>query len=449
MNETGQVPKPAPALPFNSPLRFLRELRTDALGFLTRWAELGGGVARFQSRSFTSLLVTNPEAVHHVLQDNHQNYVKEVRSARIFRVGLGNGLFLSEGDTWRAQRQTIQPAFHRRRLAEMTTTIVQTIAERLDRWTEFSDSRQEFNVSEEASRLTLEVVSRTLLGQELREEAVALGQAVATIFEHFSYLLRHILVAPPFIPTARNRAFRHALATTRSIVDRLIKAGLSAREQRSDLLSLLLDAYGGQRTQPQELRDIVTTLLGAGIETAAVALSWAWYLLGKNSEAQSKLHQEVRAVLGHRQPGFEDLRRLTYTRMVIDETLRLFPPAWVISRTAVGEDEVCGFRIPAGSSVYASAWVTHRSPHYWENPEAFDPERFSPARRNGRLPHAYYPFGGGPRSCAGDQFSLAELCLALAMTAQRFRITVNRPVVPVGHFTLHPRGGVHATISRS
>ncbi len=441
--EPDLVAAPAPALSFKSPLRFLRELRSDALGFLTRWAELGG-VARFGSALVTSVLVTSPDAVQHVLQDNHQNYIKEVRSARIFRVGLGNGLFLSEGETWRAQRQAVQPAFHRRQLAEMTPTMVQTTAEMLDRWTVFADLQREFSVSEETSRLILEVVSRTLLGQQMEEDVDALGHALTTIFEHFSYLLRHIAVAPPFVPTVRNQAFRRALTTTRSIVDRLIRVGVSDRKQRSHLLSLLLDAYGGH---PQELRDIITTLLGASSETAAVALSWTWYLLGTHPQAQSKLRQEVDSVLGSRLPGFEDLPRLIYTRMVIDEALRLYPPAWVISRTAVGEDEVCGFRVPAGSSVYASAWVTHRSPRYWENPETFDPERFSPARSDERPTYAYYPFGGGPRSCIGDRFSLVELTLAVAMAAQRFRVTVNHVVVPEALFTLHPRGGVHATLS--
>lgn len=438
--------EPAPALFFKSPLRFLRELRSDALGFLTRWAELGG-VASFQSPFLTSLLVTSPEAVQHVLQDNHQNYVKEVRSARIFRLGLGNGLFLSEGEAWRAQRQAAQPTFNRRRLSEMIPTMVHTTAEMLDRWARFADRQQEFCVSEEASHLILEVVSRTLLGQELQEDADALGEALRTIFEHFSYLLRHIAVAPTFVPTSRNRAFRRALATLRSTVDRLIKGDLSARKGHSHPLSLLLDETGGARGQPKELRDLIATLLGASTETAAVALSWTWYLLGKHPEEQSKLHEEVKSILGGRVPDFDDLPRLTYTRMVIDEALRLFPPAWVISRTAVGEDEVSGFRIPSGSSVYASAWVTHRSPRYWENPEAFDPERFSPSRSDQRPLYAFYPFGGGPRSCIGDRLSLVELSLALAMTAQRFRLTVNHVVVPEALFTLHPRGGIHATIS--
>ncbi|MBV8771432.1 MAG: cytochrome P450, partial [Deltaproteobacteria bacterium] len=197
-----------------------------------------------------------------------------------------------------------------------------------------------------------------------------------------------------------------------------------------------------------ELRDNVRMMLGAATETTAVALSWAWYLLAKNPEAERTLRHEVDSVLGARSPTLDDLTKLTYTRMVINETLRLYPPAHAMSRMAIADDEVCGFSIRAGAPVIMSQWVTHRSPLYWEEPEKFDPQRFAPERSQGRHDYAYYPFGGGPRMCIGDRFSLMEQTLALAMTAQRFRLRIDDEVVPDPVFTLRPAGGIRAWLER-
>ena len=268
------------------------------------------------------------------------------------------------------------------------------------------------------------------------------GRVLVDIFNYVNYALNHFLVVPRFIPTARNRALSQALRE----LDRLLCGVIDRRQAKSfgdntgDLLAMLLEAYGGDTAKRAELRDNLGSLLGAGTETTAVALSWAWYLLAKNPEAECALRNEVDSVLGARRPTFDDLARLAYTRMVINETLRLYPPAPAISRTAIGDDEVCGFKIRSGSTVLTSQWVTHRSPLYWEEPEKFDPQRFAPERSRGRHDYAYYPFGGGPRMCIGDRFSLMEQTLALAMTAQRFQVRIDHEVVPDPVFTLRPAG---------
>jgi cytochrome P450 len=440
----------APALPFSSIFRFQKEARDDTLGFITNWAELGG-VARFESRLFIAYLVTAPEAVQHILQDNNKNYRREVRSAAILRIVMGNALFLSEGDKWRAQRKVVQPAFHRQRLAGMTASMADAIDFMLERWEMFSARGDAFDLSAETSQLALDVVGRTLFSDDLREEAKTLGQVLVDIFNYVNYALNHFLVVPRFIPTARNRALSRALRE----LDRLLYGLIDRRRAKSsgdntgDLLALLLEAYGGDPTKRGELRDNLGTMLGAGTETTAVALSWAWYLLAKNPEAERMLRNEINSVLGARRPTFDDLTRLAYTRMVINETLRLYPPAPAISRTAIGEDEVCGFRIRSGSTVLTSQWVTHRSPLYWEEPEKFDPQRFTPECSQGRHDYAYYPFGGGPRMCIGDRFSLMEQTLALAMTAQRFRVRIDDEIVPYPVFTLRPAGGIRAWLERA
>jgi cytochrome P450 len=216
------------------------------------------------------------------------------------------------------------------------------------------------------------------------------------------------------------------------------------------LLAVYDPPAGGSRAQHKLLRDNLATFLGAGTETTAVALSWIWYLLSTHPDAERKLVEEVDSVLRGAVPTFDDLPRLPYTRMVIDETLRLYPPAFVVSRTAIAEDEIGGFRIPAQSAVFLSAWTTHRSRLYWENPDEFDPERFPPERSSGRLDYAYYPFGEGPRKCIGDRFSIMEQTLALAMVAQKYRVRVvdDHPIRPDPVFTLRPSGGIRATLGR-
>src|SRR5208282_1920832 len=358
---THSVSRPlAPALPITSVFRFQKEARADILGLFDRWAELGG-VARFQSRIFVSHLLTSPEAVQHVLQDNHKNYTKEVRSTGILRVALGDGLFLSEGEKWRGQRRTAQPAFHRQRLAAMTTAMGDAVAAMLARWQSFAASGESFDLMRETSRLTIDVIGRTLVGQDLLPYADSTARAMVATFDYFNHALNHIIVAPLFVPTARNRAFKRAVGETHRLVDQVIAARQAhPSEVRDDLLSMLLEAYDAPGDAAR-LRYDLATFLGAGTETTAVALSWAWHLLSNHPEAERKLREKVAAVLGSRQPTMDDVPRLSYARMVADEAMRLYPPAWAISRTAVGDDEICGFHIPAGSAVFTSPWVTHRS----------------------------------------------------------------------------------------
>jgi len=438
----------APSLPFSSPFRFQREARDDILGFITRWAKLGG-VARFDSRLSVAYLVTAPEGVQRILQDNNRNYGREVRSTAVLRIVTGDALFLSEGDKWRTQRRVFQPAFHRQRLAGMTAAMVDAIGSMLERWEMFAARGGLFDLSAETSRLTLDVAGRTLFGDDLRDEAERLGRAMVDMFVYINHVLNHFVVLPRFIPTARNRALRRAVRDLDRLVHEVIERRLANNSgDNGDLLAMLLEAYGTDPLKCAELRDNLRMMLGAATETTAVALSWAWYLLAKNPEAERTLRHEVDSVLGARRPTLDDLTRLAYTRMVINETLRLYPPAHAMSRMAIADDEVCGFRIRAGAPVIMSQWVTHRSPLYWQEPEKFEPQRFAPERSQGRHDYAYYPFGGGPRMCIGDRFSLMEQTLALAMTAQRFRLRIDDEVVPDPVFTLRPAGGIRAWLER-
>ena len=328
----------------------------------------------------------------------------------------------------------------------MTSAMVDAIEAMLGRWQTFANSGDRFDLQTETSRLTIDVIGRTLVGQDLLPYAAKIAAAMASTFDYLNHAFNHLFTAPLFVPTARNRSFKRAVheihELARIIVDRRKKTRSGTE---TDLLAMLMQAFGSE-PESADLRDNLLSFLGAGTETTAVALCWAWHLLGRYPDAYQKLKDEVDSVIGSKRPTFEDVPKLTCTRMVVDEAMRLYPPAWVISRTAIDADTLCGFSVPAGASVLTSPWVTHRSGLYWENPERFDPERFRAERTRDRPEYAYYPFGGGPRMCIGDRFSVSEQILALAMTAQRFRVNVEHDGVPEPVFSLRPRSGMRASL---
>ncbi|MDP3767798.1 MAG: cytochrome P450, partial [Dehalococcoidia bacterium] len=252
-------------------------------------------------------------------------------------------------------------------------------------------------------------------------------------------------------PTPTNLRFRRAMRTLDDIVYGMIEARRNNGADKDDLLSMLLEARDeetGEGMSDKQLRDEVFTMFTAGHETTAAALAWTWYLLSQHPEAEGRLHNELGSVLSGRTPGLDDLQRLPYTRMVIEETLRLYPPVWSIGRMALREDTVLGYRIPAKGQVLLSSYVTHRHPEFWDEPERFDPERFAPERAASRPRYAYFPFGGGPRQCIGNEFAMMEAQLALATLAQRYRLRLvpGQVVEPEPAVTLRPRHGVMVTV---
>ena len=258
-------------------------------------------------------------------------------------------------------------------------------------------------------------------------------------------------VPPLGFPTPRNRRIQHYIRTLDEVVQVIITEHRRLGAEKDDLLSMLLaarDEETGEGMSDRQVRDEVMTLLLAGHETTSNALSWAWYLLSQNHDAESCLHAELEQVLGGRTPTVEDLPRLPYTRMVLEETLRLYPPAVGFNRKAMADDEVGGYFVSAGTLIWLSPYITHRHPDFWENPEVFDPERFSPERSAGRLHFAHFPFGGGPRLCIGNNFAMMEAQLVLATIAQRYclRMVPGHQVEPQALLTLRPRDGLQMTL---
>lgn len=390
----------------------------------------------------------HPDQVKHVLQENHAAF----RKVGWLKTLLGDGLLTSEGDAWLRQRRVMQPAFHRQQIA-MLAPIMTTATERmLGRWN--SNAGSMIDISREMTRLTLTIVAQALFGVDVGEESDAFRTAIGVLFEPTNYRLRHFLRIPRFVPWPGDRRLRRAHAVLDHAVQRVIEQHRQRRSaDTADLLSMLLavrDADTGAAFSDQFLRDQVMTLLFAGHETTASALSWIWYLLGQQHAVNERVRAELATVLGGRLPTVADIPRLTYTTMVIQEALRLYPPAWGITRQTRRPTGIGGYLIPVGGTVVVSPYVTHRHPAFWCHPDDFDPDHFLPEAVQDRPRFAFFPFGAGPRMCIGSGFAMLELQLVVATIAQAYRVTVPDGMVatPLPRVTLRPRAEVPVVIER-
>jgi cytochrome P450 len=426
----------------------MRDFQRDKLGFilgLTRY----GDVARYRTAHLTWYQINHPDGVRRVLQENNRNYGKGALTLGFFKPVVGEGLLTSEGALWLRQRRLIQPVFHRRSVATFASLMTGETLAMLERWRPAIDGGEPLDVPAEMARLTLDIVTRALFHAHVGEEPGVIGRAINTIVEDLGFRFEVPFYPPHRVPTPRNRRFRAAVRT----VDRAVYSIIAGRRRdggnEEDLLALLMgtrDEATGEAMGDKQLRDEVMTLFLAGHETTANALSWALYLISTHPHVERRLREELDDVLGpdRRVPTIRDLPDLTYTRMVVDETLRLYPPAWITNRQAIAEDEILGHRIPAGAFVSLSPYVLHRHPNYWDHPDEFDPERFAPGGGNGRPRFAYFPFGGGPRQCIGQSMALVEAQLVLATLLDRCRLrpVSGRPVEAEALATLRPRGGL-------
>ncbi|GAB4450104.1 MAG: cytochrome P450 [Chloroflexi bacterium OHK40] len=432
-------------------LGILRPLRQDPLGFLMQTFTTYGDTVRYRIGPIRSTLIAHPDGVKHVLQERVKNYTKDHLSYTMVRWVAGDGLLTSMGDTWLRQRRLAQPAFHRQRIAAMGEMMVRRSQETLAEWEALAG--HEVDVGDAMMRLALRIVGDALFGTSVDAQAEAISHNFHLISDQVVTRFRSFNLIPPVLPRARDRAWRQARAALDRVIYGMIAERRARDEDRGDLFSMLMlarDEDTGERMSDRQLRDELLTMLVAGHETTATALTWAWGLLDQHPEAAAKLHAELDSVLGDRPPTVADLPRLAYTRMVIDETLRLYPPIYIFSRAVQHADSIGPYHIPRGSSVDISAYVTHRHPAFWPDPERFDPERFTPERVAARHKFAYIPFSSGPRMCIGNTFALMEATLALATLARR--LTLRRPggtlPAPEPLLTLRPLGGLRMRVER-
>jgi cytochrome P450 len=432
-------------------LGMLPAVRRDPAGVFMRAAQRFGEVVYFKIGPRRGYLITNPADVRHVLQDNARNYHKSPLYEKL-KSTLGNGLLTSEGEFWLRQRRIAQPAFHRQRIAALARVMAESAQETAHQWERIASDGQPVDVAEEMMRLTRTVVLRALLGADLGPFTDTIDEAWAVINERIGQSFWSLGVTD-HLPTPKYRRFQAANALLRKAVDHVISQRRQHLSDSPDLLSMLMtarDEETGEAMSDEQLRVEVTTFLLAGQETTSLALTWTWYLLSQHAAAQRRLEDELDAVLGGRPPEYSDLVNLPYTRMVIDEAMRLYPPAWGFSRQALQDDSLGGFHLPQGWLAFVIPYVLHRLPAYWQDPEAFDPDRFSPERSADRPKFVYLPFGAGPRQCIGNQFALIEAQLSLATLAQSYRLHLEprQKVEAWPLITLRPRFGMSMIIQR-
>jgi cytochrome P450 len=412
-----------------------------------------GDVVHFRILFWPAYALYHPDHVKQVLQENHRNYNKDFFMMKVVANQIfGNGLFTNDGDSWLHQRRLMQPSFHRKRLADFGKLMTGATVAMLERWQRTAPSDAPLDIPLEMMRLTLRIAGLALFSLDLSNELDTVGRTFTAIGPLLSKYA-NLPFPPLWVPTPSNRRLQAGLNTLNTIVYAIIeeRRNRPADRNATDLLWMLLSARDeetGEGMSDQQLRDEVMTLLLAGHETTATVLTWTWYLLSQHPEVERRLHAELDTVLLGQLPTVEHLDALPYTRMVIQEALRLYPPAFGLTRHAIAEDEIGGYRIPANSMIFVSQYCTHRHPAFWEEPEVFDPERFTPERSAGRPRFAYFPFGGGPRQCIGNTFAMMEAQLVLATVAQRYslRLVPGHRVEPQVLITVRPRYGLPMTL---
>ena len=399
-------------------------------------------------------IINEPNAIRYVVLDNAANYTKSEVGRRLLEPGLGRGLLTSEGETWRRHRRIMAPSFDPRSVAGYAPVITKVTEELLAKWDTLPEPR-ETDVAAAMMHATLHIISRAMFSSDSDE----IVDVVESGVNKYQTTVRPSLPDLLHLPLWLSRLL--APQPTEDIfnefdekVDRLLtERGRRPDAEPKDLLARLIaarDSETGGGMTPEEVRDQVVTIFMAGHETTSQALSWTWYLLSKHPSIEAKLHAELAAVLEGRTPNCDDVADLRYARMVIEESMRLYPPAHTFGRQPIAADEILGHRIPAGAEVLIMPWLLHRKPSLWENPDRFDPERFTPERAAARPRFAYIPFGAGARICIGAVFAMTEAVLMLATIAQRYRLRLKpgHPVEPQGLITLRPRYGLQMHLER-
>jgi cytochrome P450 len=422
----------------------LREFAGDTLGFATRLAHEYGDVARFRIVRRTAYLLSAPEAVERVLVENHRNYVKHTFFWRKVNAIFGRGLLTNEGDDWLRQRRLVQPAFHHERIAEYGRIMTKYTLDRLDGW-RHGETR---DVRGEMTSITFRIVAKTLFDAEVADDAAEIAAAFDTGIEEIARRIRRPVLIPDRIPTPGNLRYRRAVDRMDRLVYRIVEEHRDGRD-RGDLLSALMEVRDqeGRPMSEEQLRDETITMLLAGHETTALALTWTWYLLSQHPGVAARLEEEVDALEGP--PTVGDLPELPFTERVVSEALRIYPPAYSFGREALEDDEILGWPVPAGTTLFVFPWVLHRHPRFYRDPLRFDPDRWTDAFRRDLPRLAYLPFGSGPRKCIGQEFARMELLLIVATIARRFRLEWGpEPPVPMASITLRPTGGLKAVVRR-
>ncbi len=430
----------------------LKPFRDDPIDFLMACARDYGDIVQFKVGPQELFLLNHPDSIRDVLVTHHRNFVKSRGLRRAKRL-LGEGLLTSEGEFHRRQRRLAQPAFHRQRIASYGSIMSAYSARLGERW----HDGETLDIAQAMMQLTLAIVGKTLFDADVEEEADEIGAALTETMQLFRSITTpfvDLLDRIPILPA--NRRFRAARARLDATIYRMIAERRRSGEDRGDLLSMLIREVDTEQTgtatgmTDEQLRDEALTIFLAGHETTANALTWTWFLLSQNPQVEERLHAEVDSVLGKRLPSIDDLPRLTYTEMVLHESMRLYPPAWILGREALAPYRVGDYVMPSGTLVLMSQYVMHHDARFFPEPFRFDPLRWTSDARAARPKFSYFPFGGGPRQCIGESFAWMEGILALATLAAKWRMrhVPDHKAALLPLVTLRPRYGMRMVIER-
>ncbi|WP_394829194.1 cytochrome P450 [Pendulispora albinea] len=430
--------------------RNLIAFRRDTLDFLTKSRARYGDIFKFHIFGHPMIMINHPDYVEHVLVHRADKYTKQ--SAFIFELTapvLGNGLIRNPGGpAYTRQRNMMQPTFRPNTVPLFVQNMIDETVLMMDRWRPLVDTDRVANITDDVGQTALRIVTRSLFSADVGESARDFELAFAEANNVIGTFFRR----PLSMLGLRRKRLRTATEQMKSFISAFVERRIANQEVRDDLLGMLMRATyedDGATMSMKQLHDEVLNLVIAAFETTTSGISWAFYLIATHPEVERRFLEEIDTKLQGRAPTYGDLNKLTYTRMIVDETLRLYSPAYQTMRRSVEEDDMHGYRIPANMDIYLNSHVTHRHPAFWDDAEKFDPERFTPERSAGRPKHAYFPFGSGPRVCIGKYFALAELQLILATVAQRFRLVVPPDQAPMEAeqlITLHPKDGVRLLV---
>jgi cytochrome P450 len=456
MNKTEDLPirgqKPIaasrPPGPKGAPIMgVMRDFNHDQLSFIERCRDEYGDVVWMRFLYVPAIFLYHPDDVEYVLVTNAKNFIKSMSlRSNFFQRLVGNGLLTSQGEEWKRQRRLSQPAFHRERVASYGQVMVDYTARLTAKWN-VGENR---DIHRDMMRLTLEIVVQCLFSADVSSDVDHVGSTLKELVRPFASQATLGWILNNRLPTPTHLRF-HALAKKIDrVVYRIISERRASGEDKGDLLSMLLAARDedGSQMNDRQLRDEVMTLFLAGHETTALTLAWTWYLLGTHPEVEKKFHTEIDEVLGGRAATMADLSQLKYTEQIAKECMRLYPPAYGLGREAINDCEIGGYPVPAGTQVFMFQWATQRDPRYYDEPEAFRPERWTEDFIEQLPKYAYFPFGGGPRVCIGASFAMMEIILCLAAIGQKFRLEIDRehPVSIFPAMSLRPKDGIRVGV---
>ncbi len=433
-------------------MQTVREFAGNPLEFVDRMVREYGPVVRLRLGIQPALLVAEPNLVHEILVTKHHSFAKEPRAKRIIRNMAGAGTIASEGDIWFRHRRIIQKGFAPERMENYAAVIVEHASRRLANW----EDGTTIDVTSEMAEMSLEIVAKSMLGLELTGRAASVHQHANTLSQAALEEFAAILPLPDWLPIPSKRRKRASFRALEELIQSVIDERRQSQADHGDMLSILLSATDespdGQQLTDRQAIDETLTLLHAGYDSTAAALAWTWYLLARHPHWAAAARTEVDQVLGARSATLSDLDALQICQQMVKETLRLYPPAWMMMvRHAVENVTIGDFDVPRGTWIYLSPWATHRSERYFPAPLTFDPDRFSAARITEIPEHAYFPFGLGPHRCVGERFAMVEMVLTLATVSQQCQLRLvdeNQQVDVEVHTAIRPKGRLPLRIER-